>query len=359
LKPIKVLRITTFLDFGGQEKQYISFTNSKGNYNISYVFASIGKGGYAERNLRHKGFEVKVFNENPSFLNLKFTFILYKWLKEVNPDLIHSAAGEANFHGIIAAKLAGVKYIVSEEIGFPNHSVKAKFLFSFLYRFVNVVVCVSKAVKEYLIRIGEITESKGYVVYNPVSKVGEINRIPQSVFTIVSVGRLDRVKNQYLLIEAFANLKDINLKLILVGDGNDRQFLESHISRLGLKSQIQITGFVSNPEHYLAKADLFVLPSISEGFGIAVIEAMQLGIPCLCTNVGGIPEFMFDGINGWLFDPNNKTEFQNKLKFILKMNKRLRNEIGERGKESVSECFTEERYIENIEKLYLKILKKC
>ena len=162
-----------------------------------------------------------------------------------------------------------------------------------------------------------------------------------------------------MLIEAFANLKDINLKLILVGDGNDRQFLESHISRLGLKSQIQITGFVSNPEHYLAKADLFVLPSISEGFGIAVIEAMQLGIPCLCTNVGGIPEFMFDGINGWLFDPNNKTEFQNKLKFILKMNKRLRNEIGERGKESVSECFTEERYIENIEKLYLKILKKC
>ena len=217
MKPIKVLRITTFLDFGGQEKQYISF-------------------------------------------------ILYKWLKEVNPDLIHSAAGEANFHGIIAAKLAGVKYIVSEEIGFPNHSVKAKFLFSFLYRFVNVVVCVSKAVKEYLIRIGEITESKGYVVYN-------------------SVGRLDRVKNQYLLIEAFANLKDINLKLILVGDGNDRQFLESHISRLGLKSQIQITGFVSNPEHYLAKADLFVLPSISEGFGIAVIEAMQLGIPCLCTNL--------------------------------------------------------------------------
>ena len=86
MKPIKVLRITTFLDFGGQEKQYISFTNTKGKYNISYVFASIGKGGYAERDLRHKGFEVKVFNENPSFLNLKFTFILYKWLKELNPD---------------------------------------------------------------------------------------------------------------------------------------------------------------------------------------------------------------------------------------------------------------------------------
>ena len=228
-----------------------------------------------------------------------------------------------------------------------------------MYRFVNVVVCVSKAVKEYLIRIGEITDNKGYVVYNPVSKVGEVTRIPQSDFTIVSVGRLDRVKNQYLLIEALANLKDLTLKLILVGDGNDRQFLESHISRLGLKSQIQITGFVPNPEHYLAKADLFILPSISEGFGIAVIEAMQLGIPCLCTNVGGIPEFMIDDINGWLFDPHNKTEFESKLKFILKMDKKLRNEIGIRGKESVSERFTEERYIENIEYLYLKTMKKC
>ncbi|AKP53018.1 glycosyltransferase [Cyclobacterium amurskyense] len=354
---MKILRITTYLDFGGQEKQYISFTNSKNNFKYSYVFASIGKGGYSENDIRQKGFDVKVFNENPSFMNLKFTFILYKWLKKLKPDLVHTAAGEANFHGIIAAKLAGVKFVVAEEIGFPNHSVKARIIFSFLYRFVNRVVCVSNAVKNYLIKLGEISSETGYVIYNPVSKLPLVKRTFQPYFTIVTVGRLDRVKNQNLLIEAIANFKNEEIKLIIVGDGPDRKYLEKQIIRFKLENQVLITGFIPDPEHYLAKADLFVLPSISEGFGIAVIEAMQFGIPCLCTNVGGISEFITDAYNGWLFDPNNKNEFQSKLKGILEMDSDLRKKVAFQGMNSVEKRFTELKYVENVENLYHSIFE--
>lgn len=356
MKTIKIVRITTFLDFGGQEKQYISFTNCKSELRYNYIFAAIGKGGHAEKIIKNKGFELKIFNQNPSFYNLKFTYTLYKWLKKIKPDIVHSAAGEANFHGIIAAKCAGIKWVVAEEIGFPNHSFKARLIYSFLYRFVNKVLCVSNAVKDYLIEIGEITVGKGHVIYNPVSLLANINRIKQPNLTIVSVGRLERVKNQLLLIEGFAQLKNKNIKLILVGDGTDRQFLQNKIKEFRLENQVLITGFVPNPEYYLAKADLFVLPSISEGFGIAVVEAMQFEIPCLCTNVGGIPEFIIEGYSGWLFDPNSKENFITKLKYVIGLSPTLRNYVGRQGKAVIGKKFSESKYAENIENFYSELV---
>lgn len=352
MNPVKVIRLTTFLDFGGQEKQYISFTNSKNMGDFSYLFAAIGKGGFAERKLRDNGFQVFVFNQNPSYKNLKNIFILYNWFRKVKPDLVHTAVGEANFHGIIAARLAGVKFVVAEEVGFPNHSAKARFVFSFLYRFVNAVVCVSNSVKHFLISIGEISPDKGIVIYNPVSPLRLVDRVRQKCFTIVSVGRLEKVKNQVLLLKALSWLNNKSIKLILVGDGSDRQFLNRDIQRLDLGNQVEITGFVSEPEYYLAMADVFVLPSISEGFGIAAAEAMQLGIPCLCSNVGGIPEFITDGVTGWLFDPNDFSDFISKLEFIISLDVSSRDKVGERGMRLIKERFSESRYVECIENFY-------
>lgn len=218
-------------------------------------------------------------------------------------------------------------------------------------------MCVSNAVKGYLVNIGEIVPQKGVVIYNPVSPPPKIDRVPQSDFTIVSVGRLESVKNQYLLLKALAWINDKSFRLILVGDGMDRQFLQNEIRRLDLQNQVHITGFVSEPEHFLAKADLFVLPSFSEGFGIAAVEAMQLGIPCLCSNVGGIPEFIEDGDTGWLFNPNDFSDFTKKLQLIREMDHISLNEIGLRGKESVLDRFSEKKYIEDIERFYRKIMK--
>src|SRR5690554_1111084 len=117
---MKILRLTTLLNFGGQERKYISFTEIPDLLHHEYVFAAIGYGGYAEITLKERGFEVHVLNCNFSIRNFFNIWTVYKLIKKVKPDVVHTAAAEANFHGIIAAKLAGVKTIIGEEIGIPN-----------------------------------------------------------------------------------------------------------------------------------------------------------------------------------------------------------------------------------------------
>lgn len=349
---MKIVRITTLLDFGGQEKKYISFTSNVSQLENEYVFAAIGYGGYAEKILKSRGFEVEIFNQNPKITNLKNIWILYKWFKKIKPNIVHTAAAEANFHATIAAKLAGVKTIIAEEIGFPSHSYKAKIIFKYVYKLCNTVICVSKAVQNYLIEIKEIHKNQSVVIYNPVTSPINVSKSSSPLFTIVTVGRLEKIKNQQLLIHAFAQLNPQNTKLYIVGDGRERNNLEGIIKQYNLNNKIIITGFSSTPQEYLAQANLFVLPSLSEGFGIAAVEAMQYEVPCLCSNVGGIPEFIEDGVTGWLFNPNNENEFREKLETIVNKDLQILKAIGIAGKEKIKNMFTEEQYVNNLQKLY-------
>lgn len=350
---MRIIRLTTLLDFGGQERKYISFVeDGQKALKNNYFFAALGHGGYAEKLILEKGFQVKIFDSKPHFTNIKNIWMLYKWFKIINPDIVHTAAAEANFHGIIAAKLAGVKVIIAEEIGLPKHSKKAKIVFKYLYNLTNKVICVSEAVKNFLIDSNEINSSQGIVVYNPASEPKTTKRVLSSEFTIVTVGRLEIVKNHQLLIRAFSQLNDLSAKLILVGDGRERSNLEQLIKSLHLENRVTITGFVANPEYFLAQAHLFVIPSLSEGFGIAVVEAMLQGVPCLCSNVGGIPEFITEKETGWLFNPNCEEGLVTKIQTIMGTPYGNVQFVGDVGKNFVKNRFTSQKYRCNLENLY-------
>ena len=350
---MKIVKLTTLLDFGGQEKQYISFTEDKKFLSNEYIFAAIGYGGYAEKLLKERGFEVYVFNKNPSIRNFKNIILLYRFFKRVKPDIVHTAAAEANFHGIIAAKLAGVKIIFGEEIGIPNHSNIAKTIFNFVYRFTKGVICVSNSVKKHLVSTGEIKDKQGIVLYNPVSVPKNCNKQISDHFTLIYVGRLEKVKNVDSLIQAFAKLKEWQkIRLIIVGDGRERLMLQNLSIRLGIASNIEFQGFQSKPEKFVRQADLFVLPSYSEGFGIAAVEAMYQGVPCLCSSVGGIPELIKDNETGWLFNPENLQELVSKVEKIYQLSENERNIIGRKGQEYAFTHFSNQKYISELEQIY-------
>jgi len=349
---MKILRLTTLLDFGGQEKKYISFTEKPELLKNEYAFAAIGYGGNAEKILKEKGFEVHILNRKFPIKNLSNIWAVYKLIKKVKPDVVHTAAAEANFHGIIAAKLAGVKTIIGEEIGIPNHSKTAQSIFRKVYTLANKIICVSESVKIHLVKIGEIPGEKGIVIYNPVSASKPFPATKSDTFNIVYVGRLEKVKNVETLIKAFSKIQNKNIQLTIVGDGRERENLKNLVKENNSSDKVNFIGFSNEPSRYLSSADLFVLPSYSEGFGIAAVEAMFLKIPVLATNVGGIPEFITDNENGWLFNPNDETELKNKLENIL--NSRHLKEIGEKGYESAINTFTIENYVKILETIYEK-----
>jgi glycosyltransferase involved in cell wall biosynthesis len=352
---MKVIRLTTLLDFGGQERKYVSFTSNASLLKNEYCFAAIGYGGHAEKIIRERGFRVEIFNRNPSITNLSNVITLYRWFRKEKPDVVHTAAAEANFHGIVAAKLAGVKVIIAEEIGLPNHSSKAKIIFKWIYKLATRVICVSKAVKQFLIDIDEIPSHKGIVIYNPVSTPKSFIKKPPSIFTIVTVGRLEKVKNQQILIRAVAKISQFPCKLVLVGDGREKSHLEELIQTLGCQEKVELVGFSSEPERYLSSASLFVLPSLSEGFGIAVLEAMQQGLPCLCSRVGGVPEFLEEEKTGWLFTPDDEEELVSKLTTIMSLPQEKLDQIGSNAQAYVASGFTEKSYVQQLENLYQEL----
>ncbi len=128
-------------------------------------------------------------------------------------------------------------------------------------------------------------------------------------FTIITVARLEKVKGIEYLIKAVSNyqLSMSNYQLLIIGDGSERKNLESLVEKLDRKDKVKFLGEIPNEKipEYLTAADCFVLPSVKEGFGIVILEAMACQIPVVGTNVGGISDIIEDGKTGILVEPKN------------------------------------------------------
>lgn len=357
---MKILKLTTLLDFGGQEKQYISFTDQPELLKNEYVFASIGHGGYAEKLLKDRGFKVKIFDLPVAHKNLKNILVLSRWMKELKPDLIHTASSEANFHGVLAAKLADIPVIIAEQIGVPNnHSAKASLVFRLIYKLTSKLIAISENVKDVMIAQKEAKSEKIDVVLNPVSTPVTYEKIPKEKFQWMFVSRLVPRKNTDTLIAAFSQLdKNKRGELHIVGDGTERDKLEVLVEKLNLKSEVFFHGFQQEPEKFISQCDVFVLPAFDEGFGIVVIEAMLQKKACLCGKGGGLPEYLTDHLNGWFFDPTSVDDLVDKMNFILALTKAQINQIGSTAYELAKDKFTVEKYVKNLETLYAELYNK-
>lgn len=127
-----------------------------------------------------------------------------------------------------------------------------------------------------------------HVIYNPiklpVERINPQKIRPGSALRIVTVGRLIKTKNQEMIINALANIKDRNIKLTIVGDGPLRNYLSKLLRELCVKENVEFTGNIINVNEILMRHHCFVLTSVSEGFPNALLEAMAIGLPVISTN---------------------------------------------------------------------------
>ena len=166
------------------------------------------------------------------------------------------------------------------------------------YRAFDGVIAVSAGVKESFIRCNPDMAGKTYTVYNVLPKRASQPKPAKNnnIKTIVTVGRLDPNKNQLKAIEIAKKLKDdgIPFKWLLVGDGQQRAEDEEAIKANGLQEDVIITGYRDDIDEVLASADLFVSTSLSESYGMAVVEAQAAGVPVVVKEYPAAKEIVND-----------------------------------------------------------------
>lgn len=167
---------------------------------------------------------------------------------------------------------------------------------------------------------------------------------------ILSVGQLEKVKGIDVLIKAFGKVEHEfpGFKLIIIGDGKEKENLENLSSNLKIQDKIEFKGKLSLKEtkDVIKNCYCLVLSSLSEGLPRVLMEAMALKKPVIASNVGGIPELIKDSENGFLFEKGHSKELAQKLKTLLE-NKDLAKEMGKRGKGIIENKFSNEKYIKN------------
>jgi glycosyltransferase involved in cell wall biosynthesis len=357
----RVLHVVTSLDFGGVERHMENLAGVLSSASMEHHFCAIAHGGAAETALRSLAARVVCLNEPPSIPSFRAIRSLVALIRHLRPNVVHCHGAEANFHGLLAAFVAGVPLRIGEEIGIPRHSPLAKWVFRAVYLTAHRVIGVADAVCEWLVDSGEVPRSKLVRVYSPVRLPPHRPGAARSggPFRIAFVGRLERVKNPLAIVDAAHALlgSGVSVEAWFIGDGSQRPLLEARAAELGLPpGAVRLLGYQKDPFTLLRDCDVFVQPSLSEGFSLALIEAMGLGLPVIATAVGGAPEVIEDGVNGWLLPGSSGTDLTVAIEKAIRRSAAGLHEIGRAGASSVAERFSPESYVSRLESLYHEAL---
>ena len=174
---------------------------------------------------------------------------------------------------------------------------------------------------------------------------------------IGTVGRLNEVKRQDLLLRAFATVRPRvpSARLLLVGDGPRRAELETLAAEIGVSDAVRFAGYQARPERCLKVMDVFALTSRMEGLPLAILEAWAAGLPVVASAVGGVPDLIDDGRNGLLFPSGDEPRLTLLLGELLADPAR-RHALGEAGRGEVMERYDLERMASEYDGYYQALL---
>jgi glycosyltransferase involved in cell wall biosynthesis len=203
----------------------------------------------------------------------------------------------------------------------------------------------------------EIAPDKPYFIFPTFTDVNAFLTEENTKFDnfVLFVGQLQKVKGIKYLIEAFSNIKNEfpDFKLVLIGEGPGLTNYKLQITNYKLQDGVEFRGKLSLEEtkNIMKNCYCLVLPSLSEGLGRVLIEAEALGKPVIGSKVGGIPDLIRTGENGFLVELKDSEDLAQKLRILLK-DRNLAIEMGKKGREFVQSQFSNESYIDN----YLKMI---
>jgi glycosyltransferase involved in cell wall biosynthesis len=325
--------------------------------------------GFPEKNIV-EGFHVfRVRSLKPKQLKYAFYCLRAPFvLRRFRPDIIHVQSMGPTIPAIIARILTGTPFLVwgrGSDVYVPG--LIGRVLLKIGLRNADTVVALTEHMK---IRMQKSCSKDIVVIGNGVylekfnthnkSEIRQRLGINGDEKIVIFVGTLCPIKGVKYLIEAMRTVVRIQpyTRLLILGDGVEANSLEKLVHNLNLGQNVTFSGRVDNgvvPD-YLACSDVFVLPSLSEGFPVTFCEAMASGLPIVSTRVEGLSEIVSDGINGFLVEPASPAQLADKILLLLN-NNALRDEISINNK-GWAKLNSWDHIVDRIEEIYSKTISR-
>lgn len=364
-KSLNILFLTTHLNAGGITS-YIYFL-CRDLVEKGHKIFVLSSGGERENIFRQAGIEVINLDiRTKSELSLKLWFNASKIsliIKENNIDIIHAHTRVTQVLGSVLSRCNKVPMVTTCHGFFKPRFSRVKF-----GCWGEKAIAISSAVKRHLIEDLKVDPGKIVLIHNGVdlrhytfnpkekrpARRKELN-LPEKP-TIGIIARLSDVKGHEFLIKAFKNLlnEGLDMQLLIVGDGKFEQEISSLVKRLDIENQVIFLPGIEDTKLILDALDIFCMPSLKEGLGLAVAEAQASGVAVIVSKVGGLVDLVQNGINGILTAPEDYQAIASSIKRLLN-DQELYDRLTLNARKSVEEQFFLKQMVASIEKLYMEI----
>lgn len=321
----KQLKMEFYLAANFQEISKEKLENDTKEYGVHFCQLDLDRSPYSKNNIKAYHQLVELINKE------KF-------------DVIHCNTPVGGLLGRLAGKKCGVKTVIYQAHGF--HFYKGAPIKNWLFyypverwlaHYTDALITINQEDYEFAKLFN--LKNKENVYYIPgvgidleafksntdgKKDLKKLFNFDKNDFILISVGRLDENKNNKTLIKTISLIKDINVHLVICGDGEKKEELISYSNKLGVKNRIHFLGNCSNMNDMYSLADVFVMASYREGLSRSIMEAMSSGLPCVVSDIRGNRDLIVNKKNGFLVSPDDAEKFSEKIMYLKKNEYELR-----------------------------------
>ncbi len=374
-KKIKILHIMKMKGVSGSENHLLTLLPQLDPNRFEIHYAILSEFRHVElledyqKRLEHAGIPVPIFVMRKYF-DFGLFWKLVRYMKAEEFDIVHTHLIHADFYGTLTAKAAGIGRIVSSRHNddkFRNY-LPSIWLNRFLARWHDRLVVISDALGRFLQEVEGIPAEKIVRIhYGLQAKEAEHHadpayvrqefQIPEYVPVIGTIGRLTTQKGQRYLVEAVKQVTAHfpELQLVIIGAGELRSELKQQSQELGIAANMIFAGYRTDALKLLSGCDFFVFPSLWEGFGLVLLEAMALKKAIVASRVSAIPESVLNGKTGFLVPPKDADRLADAMLTLLK-DPALTQTMGTAGYTHLQENFSVQKMVQGIETMYTDLL---
>jgi glycosyltransferase involved in cell wall biosynthesis len=379
---IPVLRVIARLNVGGPALHvaYLSSGLTPRGYDTTLVAGTIARGEESMAYVAEKaGVRLvtlpSLSREIAPLHDAVAAFRLARLIREVRPTILHTHTAKAGTVGRVAAILAGDArppivihtfhgHVLQGYFG-PTKSAVFRLLERMLAKVTTVLVAVSPEVRDDLVRLGVAPADKFAVIRLGIELEQRVATavpreetrrrlgVPPERFVVGWLGRMTGVKQTQDLLTVLATLREngVDAGLLVVGDGPDRVAFEERARSLDLARDCLFLGYQEDVAPWYSAMDAVALPSGNEGTPVTVIEALAAGKPVVAYAVGGVPDVIRDGIDGFLVERGDTSAIAERLA-QLAADPELGVRLGAAGRERVLERYGVGRLLDDVDRLY-------